>query len=242
MTSLSSASPMQSGLGPQGPSPRVLDSMGNLSIFVLLALATIGVIVASWWLYPIVVGFWWGGNEIVVIVYFVAIYLGWIYLLVRTSMTLFSGPRAGALQVSALLIAVLLSIAGLWSFFAPHRTVLEGEDARQVGPSSLDRENVIAFAKDLKARTEDPQSFKLQSALMMSDGSACFTYRAKNSFGTEVTSFAVAFIGTNPRVPTMFKDVDGKPFLEAWNERCAHKTGEDLTPTIIRILDLQPEG
>ena len=86
-------------------------------------------------------------------------------------------------------------------------------------------------AKDLEQSMKDPESFKLRSVYLMRDGTVCYGYRAKNSFGAELPGSAVLFV--EKKRPTMLvQEQNGNRFVAAWNRRCANKSGEDLTAGI----------
>jgi flagellar biosynthesis GTPase FlhF len=89
-------------------------------------------------------------------------------------------------------------------------------------------------ARQLKLAMRDPESFKLRSALLMNDGTVCYNYRAKNSFGAELPGSAVV-VKRNNTVELLVKE-SSQGFVAAWNQRCANKTGEDLTPIIERSM------
>lgn len=83
-------------------------------------------------------------------------------------------------------------------------------------------------AKELEQTMKDPESFKLRTVLLMDDGTVCYSYRAKNSFGAELPGSAVLFTVKNR--PTMLvQEHNGNRFVAAWNRRCANRSGEDLT-------------
>ena len=85
-----------------------------------------------------------------------------------------------------------------------------------------------AGAATLKKAMKDPKSFALTSALVMDDGTACYDYRAINSFGATLPSRAVML----PSGKILTKDHDGGSFSNAWNSKCAHKSGRELTKII----------
>ncbi len=65
----------------------------------------------------------------------------------------------------------------------------------------------------------NPESLKLESVLGMKDGTICYEYRAQNGFGGMNREFAVLL----PKAERLTTSAG------AWNSRCAHKTGSDLT-------------
>jgi len=86
----------------------------------------------------------------------------------------------------------------------------------------------LVGAKELVQAMKDPESVKLRTVLLMDDGTVCYSYRAKNSFGAELPGSAVLFTVKNR--PTMLvQEQNGNRFVAAWNKRCANRSGEDLT-------------
>jgi hypothetical protein len=81
---------------------------------------------------------------------------------------------------------------------------------------------------------KDPESFRLRLAMLMADGSVCYQYRAKNSFGAELPGNAL-ILTENGRV-RMLTSHDESELARTWNKRCKDKVGEDLTITINQYL------
>ena len=80
------------------------------------------------------------------------------------------------------------------------------------------RLTVAHAAVEIKHMMKDPDSFKLKSAVLMADGSACYTYSATNTFGGRMEEYGVL-------TPT------GKILLNdptPYNKFCAGKTGHEL--------------
>lgn len=75
----------------------------------------------------------------------------------------------------------------------------------------------VLAVRQLKAGMKNPDSFKLESAVVTDDGTLCVFYRATNSFNAVVPGYA-----------TIRKDriYTGN---EQWSRHCAGKTGEDKT-------------
>lgn len=84
-------------------------------------------------------------------------------------------------------------------------------------------------AASLYRAARNPDSFKLETALGMPDGTICFVYRAQNGFGGMNRENAV--LPPNAKSLTTSASV--------WNKRCANKTGDDVTrnaETLMRLL------
>ena len=77
-------------------------------------------------------------------------------------------------------------------------------------------------AVTLKGAMRNPESFKLYSALLMTNGAVCYDYRAQNGFG-----------GMN-RERAVLTTAGALKLNDSglWNKQCAHKEGKDLAPLI----------
>jgi predicted nucleic acid-binding Zn-ribbon protein len=83
----------------------------------------------------------------------------------------------------------------------------------------------LVGAKQLKASAKDPATFEFQSIYLAKDGSACYEYRAKNSFGAILPSSA--FMNLAGKI--FVKERDGNKFVNAWNKSCTNG-GSELRP------------
>lgn len=79
-------------------------------------------------------------------------------------------------------------------------------------------QRVVAGAKVIKQGTKNPDSFNLNSATLMADGSICYEYRATNSFNAVVPGKLV--ITKNNKTTQKGRD---------WNKFCGGKTGTDYS-------------
>lgn len=78
-------------------------------------------------------------------------------------------------------------------------------------------QKVVAGAHILKQGMKNPDSFKLESAAMMADGSICYEYRSTNSFNAVVPGrYVVA-----PK--------NSGESAASWNKYCGGKSGTDYT-------------
>lgn len=84
-------------------------------------------------------------------------------------------------------------------------------------------------AKTLKSSMRDPDSFKLETALVMENGSVCYEYRARNGFGGMNRGQAVLQASGKKIV---FKSSEEAGFNSLWNRECANKSGEDVADGI----------
>lgn len=92
-----------------------------------------------------------------------------------------------------------------------------------------------AGAVILKRAMKDPEAFDLRSLLVMSNGTACYEYRAKNSFGAILPSSAVLTSAGK----MLLQERDGNAFVRVWNKNCTVSGGDELAPLVKRtgILD-----
>jgi hypothetical protein len=95
-----------------------------------------------------------------------------------------------------------------------------GTDPEQAKKDAAVQRAVLG-ARVLKKAMRDPDSFKLESALVI-DGSraVCYDYRAKNGFGGYNTGHAV-LAGDG----TTFKTNEMPGFTKLWNKQCSGKQG-----------------
>lgn len=105
----------------------------------------------------------------------------------------------------------------------PEKPVLSPEQTAQ--KDAADREwllNVLSV-RAVRDAMKNPDSFKLEQALRMDDGTLCLTYRATNSFNAIVPGYAV--------IPTKDKAYASgqNGFDRAWKKRCNGKSGSDIT-------------
>jgi hypothetical protein len=81
----------------------------------------------------------------------------------------------------------------------------------------------VLAVRQLRSSMKNPDSFKLEEALRMDDGSLCLSYRATNSFNALVPGQAVitkkAFVTSDTR----------DRFAPVWNKHCANKAGAVVT-------------
>lgn len=90
-----------------------------------------------------------------------------------------------------------------------------------------------AGARLLKKAAKNPDSFKLESALVVEKtGAVCYQYRAQNSFGAIVPGQAV--LSANGK--RFLTDTDDG-FVRSWNAQCGGKTGREYA-TAIRWMAL----
>lgn len=80
----------------------------------------------------------------------------------------------------------------------------------------------------LKKSMRNPDSFKLESALVISgSGAVCYDYRAQNGFGGINAGHAVL---APDGKKFLTSDMDG--FSRLWNKECANKSGSEVSAAI----------
>lgn len=90
-------------------------------------------------------------------------------------------------------------------------------------------ELVFSLTRTLKQRMRDPDSFKIESAAMMSSGDICFVYRARNGFGGYNREAAVYQSKKNTFVA-------GGAAEGPFNQLCQGSIGKDFTRVAILAL------
>lgn len=95
-------------------------------------------------------------------------------------------------------------------------------------------QQAAAGALTLKRGMKDPAAFELTSLDLKPDGTACYEYRAKNSYGAILPSSAVA----TPKGKLLLQERDKNAFVSAWNAACTKNGGDDITKVVQRtVLD-----
>lgn len=89
-----------------------------------------------------------------------------------------------------------------------------------------------AGAIRLKKAAKDPASFDLTSLVVKPDGSACYEYRAKNSYGATLPSAAV--LTTKGKI--LLKELDGNTFVNAWNKACVAPGGDEVASFVTKNI------
>lgn len=76
----------------------------------------------------------------------------------------------------------------------------------------------------LKRAMKDPTAFDLTSLVLKPNGTACYEYRAKNSFGAILPSSAVLSASGKMLV----QEKDGNAFVSLWNKECTSAGGDEI--------------
>ncbi|MDD2765304.1 MAG: zinc ribbon domain-containing protein [Opitutaceae bacterium] len=93
-------------------------------------------------------------------------------------------------------------------------------------------QQAAAGALALKRGMKDPTAFELTSLVLKTDGSACYDYRAKNTFGAILPSSAVV----TSKGKLLLQERDKNAFVKAWNDACTKDGGDDLTVLVKRTI------
>jgi hypothetical protein len=86
-------------------------------------------------------------------------------------------------------------------------------------------------AQALKRASKDPTTFEMKEAVVKEDGTACFVYRAQNSFGAHLTGEAV--LTTKGKL--LVHEQHGNKFVDAWNKSCTKPGGDDIVDLMKRL-------
>lgn len=84
----------------------------------------------------------------------------------------------------------------------------------------------------IKGAMKDPQAFTLTTATLTQSGTACYEYRAKNSFGAVLPSSAL--LTSTGKI--LVAERDGNAFVRAWNKDCTVAGAENITRTLQGLL------
>jgi hypothetical protein len=102
------------------------------------------------------------------------------------------------------------------------------EDTKQKTEDDKRVNVALVGAGTLKKAMRDPESFKLESAIVMDDGYVCYEYRSKNGFGGYTKGFAVL----SGDMKT-FKSADDEEFAAVWRKHCKGKSGTDVANRLV---------
>lgn len=96
-------------------------------------------------------------------------------------------------------------------------------------------QRAVAGAAVLKKAMRNPDSFKLESALVIDrSGAVCYDYRAQNGFGGISVGHAV-LAPDGKRF--LISENDGGVFTRLWNKECANKRGTESGALIRQVLN-----
>lgn len=116
-------------------------------------------------------------------------------------------------------------ITGQAGGLGPPKADPTAEQAAATKKADAELRAILSALAGLKQSVKNPKSFDLESLVEFPGGSACFEYRATNSFNAVVPGRAVFNAGTG-RVFT--SDNDGNKFVSAYNQICTKTGGVEL--------------
>ena len=135
------------------------------------------------------------------------------------------GSIIGLVVLGIIILASLSSIFSSTTPLPPPDTPGQAA-AKKKQDEAVQRATVGAVA--LKKAMRDPESFKLESALVIEGtGAVCYGYRAKNGFGGMNMGHAV--LSSDGKT---FKTDEMNGFTKLWNKECADKSGTEAATAI----------
>lgn len=100
----------------------------------------------------------------------------------------------------------------------------KAEGDKKAAQQAIAASGAVSIMRAMK----DPAAFTLTSLYLMPDGTSCYEYRAKNSFGAIFPSEAVLTI----KGKMLLHELHGNAFVSAWNDACTKPGGEDITDLV----------
>lgn len=143
-------------------------------------------------------------------------------------------PRMRPIQKFILVFGGIAMLALFWMSATQEPRVESPQESavKQKRDSGIARAQVGAMM--LKKAMRDPESFKLESALVIDGTNAvCYEYRARNGFGGMNVGNAV-LASDGKRFLT--SEQDRSAFSKLWNKECANKQGEEYAAGINWVL------
>ena len=100
----------------------------------------------------------------------------------------------------------------------------KAEEDKKAVQRAIAASGAVSIMKAMK----DPAAFTLTSLYLMPDGTSCYEYRAKNSFGAILPSEAVLTV----KGKMLLHERHGNAFVSAWNAACTKTGGENITDLV----------
>ena len=134
------------------------------------------------------------------------------------------------------IIAVIFGIPVVVGIIAGAINDQEPKDSKTTStPSDPKRDAQLqaagAGAMILKKAMKDPTAFELTSLTVHANGTACYNYRAKNSYGAVLPSSAVL----TPKGKMLTQEQNEDAFIKVWNKECTKADGDDITNLVKRL-------
>ena len=126
-------------------------------------------------------------------------------------------------------------------------SILTGCQPKEPTERDTQLQAITAVALQLKNNMRNPDSFKLESALLIAGADAvCFTYRAQNGFGGMNRGHAVLtgarfdpkLSGREVFANVQLKTSEEPGFTRLWNKECAGKSGEEKVSLVTIAMGL----
>lgn len=93
----------------------------------------------------------------------------------------------------------------------------------------------VAYRR-IAASMRDPDSFHLESAVLVGEGAVCYQFRARNGYGGMNRGYAVL---NSPG--GMLTTNEMSTFRSAWRASCNGKAGEDISRQLVVLDGLNPD-
>jgi hypothetical protein len=103
--------------------------------------------------------------------------------------------------------------------------------ASPAGTTELQLQLAAAGAAALKRAMKDPEAFELTSLVVKPNGTACYEFRAKNSFGAILPSSAVQ----TKDGKMLTRERNGNAFVAVWNKDCTVAGGDEIAALVKRL-------
>ena len=142
------------------------------------------------------------------------------------------GTLIGVIFLGIVIISIFSSIFSSNSGTQSSATTTPAAETPELAANRKQKDAAVQRATvgaiTLKKGMRDPDSFKLESALVINgSGAVCYDYRAKNGFGG--TNVGHAVLSGDGKV---FKTSDMDGFTRLWNKECAGKNGTEAATAI----------
>lgn len=114
---------------------------------------------------------------------------------------------------------------------AARKAAEENEKAKAKAKRDTQLQMAGAGALTLKTAMKDPEAFELRSLVVKPNGTACYEYRAKNSFGASFPGSAVL----TSKGKLLTHERDGNSFVAVWNKECTPAGGDEIADLVKRL-------
>lgn len=135
------------------------------------------------------------------------------------------------------IVAIVIAVPTLGAIFSgagstSSAVALTPEQIAEKSKRDAEVQRASVGASMLKKAARNPDSFKLEQALIMEGtGAVCYDYRAQNGFGGMNAGHAVLSADAK-----QFKGDNDDGFAKLWNKECANKSGRDVATAITWLV------